>query len=320
MVDGGEAIAAEVTGPSTQVFVIARGRSVVLCTGCVESRVVWIPRGAVKLSDWDVFEVFPRRSVVLGFVESAVGGQNARLRPQPLQVVLVCVHFIRPPLWPHEVPVGSAVDGIPQVHPEDGDVIGIEGVDAHLGEIPSESTQGVLGNVVFWNDGAPGFSAIGGAVQVVQLAVLSDHKGVDALGRVGQSDAPAFPLAPGIGQDLPVGSVVHRFPNAAMRSPHFTGCRVACSLPRRRVNGLGIGVVKQVGHTRRIIGQQNLFPIAPRICAPKQSTVRVGLGGVSHCSSEEHGSCTVQTRNKQQFADDAHGIQPHVFPRAPAVQ
>ena len=255
MVDGGEAIAAKVAGPSTQVFVIARGRSVVLCARCVGSRVVRIPRGAVKLGDGDVFEVFPRSAVVLGFVESAVGGQNTRLRPQPLQVVLVGVHFIRPPFWPHEVPVGSAVDGIPQVHTEDGDVIWIERVDAHFREIPTESTQGVLGNVVFRNDGAPRFSTIGGAVEVIQLAVLSDHEGVNALGRVGQSDAPAFALAPGIRQNLPVDSVVHRFPNAAMRSPHLTGRRVACPLPRSGVNGLHIGVVKQVRYTRRIIGQ-----------------------------------------------------------------
>ena len=281
---------------------------------------MWIPGGAVKLGDGDVFEVFPRCAVVLRFVQSAIGSQNACLRSQPLQVVFVGMHLVRPPFRPHQVPICSAIDGIPEVHPKDGDVIGIEGVDAHLGEVPSESAQGVFGDVVFRNDGAPGLSSIGRAIQVVQLAVLSHHKGIDALGRVGQSDASTLACSPGVGQDLPIDTVVVGFPNAAVGTPDFATSRIARSLPCCGVDGFGFRVVQQVRHTRRIIGEQHLVPIHTSIHAAEQAAVGVWLGRISHGTREEHWSFAFLTGHKQQFADHTHGVESHVLPRFAAIQ
>ncbi len=79
MVNDREAVAAEVARPTAEVFVIAGRGAVVLGAARIHARVVRVPRGTVKLRYRNILDVRPSRAVVLGFVQAAVGRQNARL-------------------------------------------------------------------------------------------------------------------------------------------------------------------------------------------------------------------------------------------------
>ena len=72
MVNACESISTQIAGPFIRRQIRTRGGPIVLGTAGVHSWIVWIPRDAVKLGDGYVFNVLPRKTMIVCSVQAAI--------------------------------------------------------------------------------------------------------------------------------------------------------------------------------------------------------------------------------------------------------
>ena len=242
VIKGRESVSPSVAGPGFSHGGVAGGGAVVLGPSREPTGRLRDVGDVVKLADGHGLHVGPCFPMVVAAVRPAVGGQNQRLGPHPLQIVLVGVDFVRPPFGAHAFPRGSPVEAVPKLHPQHGDVVGIPWVDAHLGEVPTEPTEDALGHGPFRHQRRPGVAVVGAPVKVAELQVRAHRVHHKPAGVFLDADAAPRALPPGIVQQLPrvaaVGAAVklvgfmdqfalggrpNAVPGACQQRPSFAG-------------------------------------------------------------------------------------------------
>ena len=231
MVQCGETVSPTVAAPVHRHARISCRRPVVLRTGGVPP---WSPRNVsdvVKLSHGKVLDILPRVAVVGASVRASIRGKDELVGTDPLQVVLVGVHLVGPPLRPHPLPRHPPVEGVPQLHPQDGDVVEIPRVQPHFGEVPTKPTEDAVWHGPLGHQFRPSVAVVSGSVQVAELQVGPhgvDHK--PAL-RFLDADATTFFLAPRIGNDVPRFSAVQASVDLVVRTDKVARGRRPDAMP-----------------------------------------------------------------------------------------
>ena len=237
MVQRGETISPTVPRPVGRHRGVARGGAVVLCARGIPPR---CPRNVghmVELANGQRLDVLPRLAMVCGSIRPTVGCQNQFIGPHPLEVMLVSMHFVRPPFWPHALPRFAPIQGVPKLDAQHADVAKVPRVHAHLGEVPPKSPQDAVRHGPFRHDRQPCRPIVARAIQVAELQVRADRVDDKAPLRFVDANPATLTFAPWTREELPRVAAVQTSVHLVVGA-HEVTCRArANAMPRGRQNG-----------------------------------------------------------------------------------